>query len=97
MPLRHIKKIRVVYAAFDPKSVGLREFYRRVSASKILSSNPKVDLDVDVKEDAKPPEGPKMNVTYSNGEEAEIHADGKSADQLFKEMSVISNSIELKG
>ena len=53
MPLRHVKQIRVVYAAFDPASVGIREFFRRVSASNILSSNPKVELDVDVTEAAK--------------------------------------------
>ena len=97
MPLRHVKQIRVVYAAFDPASVGIREFFRRVSASNILSSNPKVELDVDVTEAAKAPDGPRMKVTYSNGEKADILAAGRSAEELFKDMSVISNRIELKG
>eukprot|EP00949_MAST-11_sp_MAST-11-sp1_P000356 g356.t1 len=92
MALRHLKKLRVVYAGFDSGSAGVREFWRLVTTPAMMESNPKIEMVCEVSEAAR--EQPTVQISYSNDEVLDIQAQRKSAKQLLGEMAVISNRIE---
>jgi hypothetical protein len=88
--LRVVKKCVVSFSPFDPRSKSAREFFRRVSATKVLETNKKAVVESVVREDY----GPNIvDIEFSNGHTLNLVTCNMIAEEIIEEVELVSATI----
>lgn len=91
-PLRFVTKITARYCPFAAESKGTFEFVRRLGSPRMRESNPKLEVDNDIKAG----HAPTVHIAFTDGQKFDVDATGKKVNDLFAVIDQHSQQIDLK-
>ena len=83
-----MKQVMIRQCALDGKALPVQEFYARLTSKKCLALNPRLEIDMEISENAfqgKPLEPWSVDVTFQNDHKVTF-AGSKTVDVLFSEV-----------
>ena len=91
--LKYIKRVAVYFNPLDPRTTGVREFFSRVTTTKNLLTNPKVETEFNVFDEDAPP---RLQVDFIDGDKHIVDdASNLIVEDILDPINAKSNSLSL--